>query len=393
MLGQPERVEAELLHHQRQLGRCDVEVGERGGDAEPHRQAGGRFAANSARVPDCAATSEDGAERALLPAVRVQDGVAPRRPHQGHGGRGWRGAGATRSVPPGRRSPRAPAPGWLTFSARPSSTSSAAPTQSEVSRMRGGQRLPAHGGGEEEAAAGLGRYPSSAKGTRNRAAGSTRTRSRCPRRVKPRPAATVRRGEQGHRNVGEHLEQPDEAAARTLHGRPGGHGGHLGQVLARGERAAASGEHDGAHPFVVVPRRARPRSPAGTWRCWTRCAPRAGRRSRPAAPGAASRTRRLIGRSLVRASPDRRRSCPSTSDRRRAPLAHRPCVAASCRLHDPTPSRASSPAGASTPRDHSGHRISTSGSDRTAPSAREHAGQGRRHSAVRSGRATPASVS
>ncbi len=55
VLGEPERVEAELLDRDGERGRRQVAVGERGGDAEPHGQAGAAFAAKSARVPRCAA--------------------------------------------------------------------------------------------------------------------------------------------------------------------------------------------------------------------------------------------------------------------------------------------------------------------------------------------------
>ena len=52
VLGQPERVEPELLHRQSQCGWREVEVGEGGGDAQAHGQVpGGTLAADSARVP------------------------------------------------------------------------------------------------------------------------------------------------------------------------------------------------------------------------------------------------------------------------------------------------------------------------------------------------------
>ena len=43
VLGEPQRVEAELLDGDGERGRRQIAVGERGGDAEPHGQAGGGF--------------------------------------------------------------------------------------------------------------------------------------------------------------------------------------------------------------------------------------------------------------------------------------------------------------------------------------------------------------
>ena len=75
VLGQPERVEAQLLDRDRQRGRRQVAVGEGGGDAEPHGQAGGALAAKSARVPACAAPPSSAAKARLFAAV----GLARRR--------------------------------------------------------------------------------------------------------------------------------------------------------------------------------------------------------------------------------------------------------------------------------------------------------------------------
>ena len=49
VLGEPQRVEAQLLDRDGERGRRQVAVGERGGDAEPHGQAGGAFATKSAK--------------------------------------------------------------------------------------------------------------------------------------------------------------------------------------------------------------------------------------------------------------------------------------------------------------------------------------------------------
>ena len=77
VLGQVERVEAELLDGRGQGGRRQVAIGEGGGDAEAHGQdpAAG-LAANSASVPLPTALPEQRGERGLLAAVGRD---APRR--------------------------------------------------------------------------------------------------------------------------------------------------------------------------------------------------------------------------------------------------------------------------------------------------------------------------
>ena len=62
----------------------------------------------------------------------------------------------------------------------------------------------------------------------------------------------VDRGEERDRDVDEAVEQAHEALPRALDGGAGGDGGHLGQVLPRGEGACRAGEHHGADRLVGV---------------------------------------------------------------------------------------------------------------------------------------------
>ena len=69
----------------------------------------------------------------------------------------------------------------------------------------------------------------------------------------------VHRGEKGNREPVDAVEQPLESLPGALDGGPGRDGGHLGQVLARGEGGAVAGQHDGAECFVGIGRTERGR--------------------------------------------------------------------------------------------------------------------------------------
>ena len=158
VLGQVERVEAELFDRAGQHGRGQVAVGQGGGDAEAHGQdpAGGR-AANSARVP-----LPDGARRAARAKAacsrRLASTTASRRaartreragPGGGPGvGRDARGQG-DRLVEDGA--------GVAHLEGQPELDQLGRLTQSEVRRTRAACCHPMSGG-EEDAAGRLGRH-------------------------------------------------------------------------------------------------------------------------------------------------------------------------------------------------------------------------------------------
>ena len=112
VLGQVERVEAELLDRGGEDGRRQVVVGQGGGDAEAHGQdpaavrSGGELGQGAA--PDRAA--EQRAERGLLAAVGLDHGVAAGRPARARCWPGWPRGGARRCAPPARPSRRARCP-------------------------------------------------------------------------------------------------------------------------------------------------------------------------------------------------------------------------------------------------------------------------------------------
>ena len=144
--------------------------------------------------------------------------------------RGWAAMRAARSTVSSSTRP-----GALTCRARPSSTNSCAPTQSEVSRTRAARCQPMAAGNRRLLAA-SGGTPSSAKGTRRRAPASTSTRSQCGQQGEAEPDGhAVDRGEEGDREVVDAVEQAHEALPGAIDGGAGGDGSHLAQVLARRE--------------------------------------------------------------------------------------------------------------------------------------------------------------
>ena len=143
-------------------------------------------------------------------------------------------------------------PGSHTCSARPRSTSSSAPTQSEVSRTRAARCQPIAAGNRKLLAA-SGGTPSSEKGTRSRAPRSTSTRSQCGEHGEAQPDGHPVHGrEERYGDVAQRLEQAHGSPDRTLDCGAGGDGGHFGQVRARGEGAAAAGQDHGADRLVGV---------------------------------------------------------------------------------------------------------------------------------------------
>ena len=254
MLGQAERVEAELLGGGGQRGRCQVAVGQGGGDAQAHGQD--RAGPWRRTRPGCrrrtAAPSRVG-ERGLLAPVGRRDRVAPGRPHERGDGPG--GAAGVGGDARGQRD------GLVEHGARartpagpdPSSTSSSAPTQSEVSSTRAARCQPMAAGNRRLLAASSGHPQLGERHPQACAARRPATRSQWASRVKPSPTATpFTAARRGTESSFRHVEQPHEALPGALDGGAGGDGGHLRQVLARGEGAAAAGQHHGADAVVVV---------------------------------------------------------------------------------------------------------------------------------------------
>ena len=124
------------------------------------------------------------------------------------------------------------APGSQDRSAKPNETNSSAPTQSDVSRIRAACCQPIAAGKRKLLAASAG-TPSSAKGTRSLASVATRTRSQWARRVKPSPTATpLTAARRGTEQLGEAVEESDEALTRAFDGGTRGDGRHFRQVLS-----------------------------------------------------------------------------------------------------------------------------------------------------------------
>ena len=82
VLGQAERVEAELLDRGGQAGRRQVEIGQRGGDAEAHGQDRGGSGGELGQGAAADRAAEQRGERRLLAAVGLEHGVAAGRPHE-----------------------------------------------------------------------------------------------------------------------------------------------------------------------------------------------------------------------------------------------------------------------------------------------------------------------
>ena len=213
--------------------------------------------------------------------------------------------------------------------------------------------------GKRRVLAASGGTPSSAKGTRSRAAGSTRTRSQCPRMVKPSPTATpftaASRGTDMSVSRSSNPMKPPPTPSTAV-------------PVAMAAISARSWPEVNALPLPVSTTAPTPSSSSAARKAEVtsrymavsnalRTSGRAKVRTRT--PGAASSTAtRLIGRSIVPPSSHRRRSRPSTSDRRHAPRAPCRSVAMIVLAGRPSFSGPRLRPGAGTPRDHSGHRIS-----------------------------------
>ena len=143
-------------------------------------------------------------------------------------------------------------PASHTLRARPSSTSSGALTQSDVSRTAR-RLLPAHEAGEQDAAGRLGRHAQLGERDAQAGAGVDQDEIAVGEQGEAEPDRdAVDGGEQRDREIEEAIEQPHEALPGSFDRGAGGDGGHFGQVLARGEGGASPGEHDGADGLVAV---------------------------------------------------------------------------------------------------------------------------------------------
>ena len=252
VLGEVERVEAELLDRGGQHGRGQVAVGQGGGDAQAHGQdPAGVRAANSARVPPPTAVPSNRAKAAC--SRRLASSTASRRAARSSdalarvAARGWAAMRAARATVSSST-----APSSHTCRARPRSTSSARadPVRCEQYLRR---PLPPHQGGEQDAAGGLGGHAELGERHAQARPGIDEDEIAVREEGEAQPDRdAVHCREERDREVDEAVEQSHETLAGTLDGGPGRDGGHLRQILSGGESRAAAGQHDGTDRLVGV---------------------------------------------------------------------------------------------------------------------------------------------
>ncbi len=179
----------------------------------------------------------------------------PRRPHEGDGGAG--GRARVERDPRGQRNGLVEHRAGLAHRERQPELDQLGRPDPVGGEQHACRALPSHDGGEEEAAGGLGRHTELGEGHAQPGGAVDQHEVAMSENGEAQPYRhAVDGGQERDRYAGEQVEQTHEAAAQTRarspDGRAGGEGGHLGQVGARGEGAAAPGEHDGSHHLVLV---------------------------------------------------------------------------------------------------------------------------------------------